>query len=130
MSFFYRQPGMNIPSSPPSLPIPRLSPTASSTDYMGQTFHHLCRFWSIVHEVSLEYHGSGQPPWASGATLRFAEFKFRELLAWSNSLPTTLSSEHSNRPHHVKIMQYVEPTLPPSLAWGIYWVTLVVIRYR
>lgn len=97
---------------------------------MGQTFHHLCRFWSIVHEVSLEYHGSGQPPWASGATLRFAEFKFRELLAWSNSLPTTLSSEHSNRPHHVKIMQYVEPTLPPSLAWGIYWVTLVVIRYR
>lgn len=71
---------------------------------MGYAFPYLCRFWKIVHEVGLLYHEDGELPWGSRTSLAFAEFKFRELLAWSNSLPTELRSQREN-PHYIKIMQ-------------------------
>ena len=71
---------------------------------MGETFPHICRFWSILHEVSLLYCGDGKLPWGASGSLLFAEFKFRELLAWSNNLPSRLSQAHHN-PHHVQVLQ-------------------------
>lgn len=71
---------------------------------MGTTFSHLCRFWSILHEVSLVYAGDDITGWGSSATVPFAEFKFRELLAWSNSLPSHLI-QSNHELHHVKILQ-------------------------
>ncbi|KJZ69239.1 hypothetical protein HIM_11362 [Hirsutella minnesotensis 3608] len=74
-----------------------------SSGYMGHTFPYVCRFWSILSEVSEVYSGDGQLPWGSSGSLSFAEFKFRELLAWSNSMPSRLSENHHN-PHHVQIL--------------------------
>jgi len=50
------------------------------------------------------YHGPGKPPWGRQRSLQFAEFKYRELLAWSNNLPFQLSSEQSKPPQHVQVM--------------------------
>ncbi|CAH0031040.1 unnamed protein product [Clonostachys rhizophaga] len=77
---------------------------SSPLHYMGYTFPHLCRFWNIVHEVSAVYNKGNQHPWASGSNLAFAEFKFRELLAWSQSLSFRQAAEHADSPHHVKVM--------------------------
>lgn len=46
----------------------------------------------------------GSESWGASAPLVFAEFKFRELLAWSNNLPPDLLSDARN-PHHVHVMQ-------------------------
>ncbi|KAK7227537.1 hypothetical protein V2G26_015540 [Clonostachys chloroleuca] len=110
MSLFYRQPGMHISLSCPHVPIPtasnvaRLQGRSSPLHYMGYTFPHLCRFWNIVHEVSAVYNKGNQHPWASGSNLAFAEFKFRELLAWSQNLSFRQAAEHADSPHHVKVM--------------------------
>lgn len=118
MSLFYHQPGLHCPRYPPRLPIPDCHPeydTVGSNSpcmthaptlpaYMGRTFPYLCQFWRIMHEVSLVYYSDGRLPSDGGATLRFAEFKFRELLAWSNSLPLHLS-RNDQSPHHVQIFQ-------------------------
>ena len=111
MSLFYHQPGVLCPSHPPRLPIPGEDELTNTTnlknthqDYIGDTFPYLCRFWSIMREVSCMYHASGQLPWGNHATLMFAEYKFRELLAWSNRLPRPMhASRHG--PHHVQVMQ-------------------------
>ncbi|KAF4508846.1 hypothetical protein G6O67_005177 [Ophiocordyceps sinensis] len=123
MSLFYHQPGLKCPQHPPQVPIPETQPNSadSTTDgpptpaslgaphvsllpwYMGQTFPHLCRFWSIVHEVSWVYYAGGQPPMGSRGYLPFAEYKFRELLAWSNGLPVQLT-QRDQSPHHVQIL--------------------------
>ena len=78
MSLFYHQPGMVCPSSPPRIPIPkramldtsRCGSFRSDTEsvpslpvYMGDTFPYLCRFWTIVREVSWVYHAKGKLPW-------------------------------------------------------------------
>jgi hypothetical protein len=120
MSLFYHQPGMVCPSSPPRIPIPkratldtsRCGSFGSDTEnvpslpvYMGDTFPYLCRFWTIVREVSWVYHAAGNLPWGSRGSLAFAEFKFRELLAWSNTLPPQLSANQHNQHHHVQVMQ-------------------------
>ena len=118
MSLFYRQPGLSGLAYPPRIAIPghKLSDeavdvpssyglqSAPSLGYMGETFPHICRFWFILHEVSLAYNRNGKLSWASSGSLPFAEFKFRELLAWSNSLPSRLSQSHHNS-HHVQILQ-------------------------
>ncbi|XP_044716408.1 fungal zn(2)-Cys(6) binuclear cluster domain-containing protein [Hirsutella rhossiliensis] len=100
MSLFYHQPELKCPQHPPQVPIPENqqhnadsvaegphTPASLGSQnvsllpwYMGQTFPHLCRFWSIVHE-----------------------FKFRELLAWGNGLPTQLT-QRDQSPHHVQIL--------------------------
>lgn len=121
MSLFYHQPGSICPS-PPKLAVPLNASCgkirfgtikATSTqlthvaEYMGDTFPRLCQFWTIMREVHLVYQGeSGTQPWGKGASLSFAEFKFRELMAWSNSLPPHLLSELKN-PHHVHVLQSV-----------------------
>jgi hypothetical protein len=113
MSLFYRQPGIFCPQTPPRIAIPECGLPSKpnndksrppSLDYMGSTFPHLCAFWRIVHEVSVVYQGDGQQTWGSGGTLAFAEFKFRELLAWSNTLPARLS-RGQDHPHHVQVLQ-------------------------
>ena len=120
MSLFYRQPGLSGLSGlrhPPCIAIPEhkpsknSSPTTSASEpkspalrYMGDTFPHICRFWCIVHEVSLAYCVDDKLPLDFSSGLAFAEFKFRELLAWSNNLPSHLSQGHQN-PHHVQILQ-------------------------
>ena len=113
MSLFYRQPGLFCPKHPPKIAIPECGvpseleagqPRPPSLDYMGSTFPHICRFWSIVYEVGLVYQGDGQQPWGSDGTLAFAEFKFRELLAWSNTLPARLA-QGQDHPHHVLVLQ-------------------------
>lgn len=86
-------------------PVPIYGPTPPpAPDYMGSTFPHICRFWRIVHEVSIVYQNDGQQSWGYRGSLSFAEFKFRELLAWSNSLPPQLLPAHDH-PHHVQVLQ-------------------------
>lgn len=105
MSLFYHQPGMKCLGAPPELPIPNMEPTGrSSPPYMGCSFPQLCRLWSILSEVGLVYYSDGQSPWGSRGSLPFAEYKYRELLAWSNSLPSQLIQDNRN-PHHVQILQ-------------------------
>ncbi|PFH61554.1 hypothetical protein XA68_16977 [Ophiocordyceps unilateralis] len=113
MSLFYRQPGMHCSYHPPCVPIPGeesmdtapsspASTQASQRDNMKSLFPHLCRFWRIMHEVSLAYEEQKHPPGFKG-TLAFAEFKFRELLAWSNRLPRHLSRDDQH-PHYVQVL--------------------------
>lgn len=76
---------------------------------MGDTFPRLCQFWTIIREVNVVYQAQAnesRKAWGTGVTLPFAEFKFRELLAWSNNLPSRLLSSTDN-PHHVHVMQLV-----------------------
>ena len=103
MSLFYRQPGLSHVKRPPQIAIPpcKWSP---ALEYMGTTFPSTCDFWAILHEVSLVYSGDDENSWGSTATIQFAEFKFRELLAWSNKLPSRLTQDHDHL-HHVQILQ-------------------------
>ncbi|KHN96822.1 uncharacterized protein MAM_05378 [Metarhizium album ARSEF 1941] len=108
MSLFYRQPGLSCPESPPVLPPPGDDEQdggeePAPPDYMGGVFPYLCRFWSIVHEVALLSRGDGGSPAPEQQSLRFVEYKFRELLAWSNGLPYGLSRGDQN-PHYVQVL--------------------------
>lgn len=117
MSLFYRQPGLEGPRLPPHLPIPGFehnndadgaaSSNSSSSQphfqYMGGVFPYLCKFWGIMYEVSLAYDDT-QSPLNGLGTLHFAEYKFRELLAWSNTLPSHLLRVNQN-PHYVQVLQ-------------------------
>ncbi|KAL7908161.1 N-terminal fungal transcription regulatory domain-containing protein [Trichoderma velutinum] len=116
MSLFYRQPGLQCPKIPPKLPIPwnhepdvpegseNLDNPQVEPDpqYMGGVFPYLCQFWSILHELAVMYRHKG-PLRGDKRTLYFAEFKFRELLAWSNRLPPKLS-RNDRSPHFVQIL--------------------------
>lgn len=109
MSLFYRQPGLVPPECPPHLPVPEIQENKDSEnkktediDYKGGVFPQLCHFWSILHEVALLYAGNEKPS-TDSRSLRFAEYKFRELLAWSNSLPNDLCRNDQN-PHYVQVM--------------------------
>ncbi|KAK7219309.1 hypothetical protein V2G26_007312 [Clonostachys chloroleuca] len=95
-SLFYRQPGMEMIRYPPHLPIPGgvdggtecvLHSDLPEPTYIGHTFPHVCEFWRIMHEVCLLYYRDSTPRSANLILSLFTEFKFRELLAWSNSLP-------------------------------------------
>ncbi|KAG6006167.1 hypothetical protein E4U21_007277 [Claviceps maximensis] len=117
MSLFYHQPGMLCPTSPPLIAVPkgRLLDTSETSlvlhaevvswlpPYMGDTFPYLCWFWTIVREMTWVYYVGGETTLGSQGSLAFAEFKFRELLAWSNSLPPQLSTK-KHTPHHVQVM--------------------------
>jgi hypothetical protein len=121
MALFYQQPGLSYPEYPPALPIPghawNHTPDDSSESahqtlqqtYMGDTFPILCRFWKIMHEVTLKYYRDQPVPLeglSGHITLAFAEYKYRELIAWAETLPPSMvRSEQS--PHHVLVFQYV-----------------------
>ncbi|KAL6805193.1 N-terminal fungal transcription regulatory domain-containing protein [Trichoderma sp. SZMC 28012] len=116
MSLFYRQPGLEAPGCPPHLPIPGFehhnsvdgaagpgSPSLQPQfQYMGGVFPYICKFWSIMYEVSLTYNDT-QSPLSGLRTLHFAEYKFRELLGWSNTLPSYLLRVNQN-PHYVQVL--------------------------
>lgn len=125
MSLFYQQPGLEYPEHPPGVPIPGLSddqlPQSSDTSdrstpnntksvnahYMGDTFPALCQFWKILHGVTLQYYKHGRPPHddlGSLTSIEFAEYKFRELIAWVETLPARLAHSEDS-PHHVIIFQ-------------------------
>ncbi|KAG6990450.1 Nitrogen assimilation transcription factor nit-4 [Fusarium oxysporum f. sp. raphani] len=117
MALFYQQPGLSYPEHPPIWPIPgngwhetsegspeSIRQTFQST-YMGDTFPVLCRFWRIIHQVTLRYYRDQPYPregLSDHITLAFAEYKYRELIAWAETLPPSMvRSEQS--PHHVLI---------------------------
>ncbi|KAF6814780.1 zinc finger protein [Colletotrichum plurivorum] len=116
-TLFYQQPGLEYPNHPPAYPIPGEGPTdyigeTSSTSsnasedslpaYMGKTFPALCRFWSIIHGVTLAYYKNQPTPLPDHVTLEFAEFKYRELLTCMETLPSD-QVLRAGCPHHVVI---------------------------
>jgi hypothetical protein len=73
---------------------------------MGDTFSALCTFWNIVHGFGYTW-GTDEPNIPHHhqlSRLEFTEYKFRELLAWAENLPTSLARGEDN-PHHVVILQ-------------------------
>ncbi|KAF4440587.1 Nitrogen assimilation transcription factor nit-4 [Fusarium acutatum] len=117
MALFYQQPGLSYPEYPPIVPIPGHEwhdPSEPSPEshqqrpkqtYMGDTFPIICRFWRIMHEVTLKYYRDQPFPrksLSSHIALAFAEYKYRELIAWAETLPPSMvRSEQS--PHHVLV---------------------------
>ena len=117
---FYRQPGVKFPRLPPGFPIPGLEQIAAEdlrqgehtgADYipsmprfMGETFPFLCKLWLIMHDVAKIYYSDSAVKLEQHALLRFAEYKFRELLVLGDSLPASFSREHRNA-HHTVIFQ-------------------------
>ncbi|KAM0507994.1 hypothetical protein ACHAP8_000199 [Fusarium lateritium] len=106
MALFYQQPGLSYPKYPPTVPIPGHTWHHSSEGspqctrqtlqetYMGDTFPVLCRFWRIMHGVTLKYYRDQPHPresLSSHITLAFAEYKYRELIAWGETLPPSMS---------------------------------------
>jgi hypothetical protein len=103
---------MQCPDSPPTLRIPgdyeaEYPSTSASAlavkrlpPYMGTTLPALCKFWRIIQSVSLVYFPSSPKVDEESLKLEFAETKYRELLAWSESLPAELT-RHEDNPHHV-----------------------------
>ncbi|EXK25972.1 hypothetical protein FOMG_17413 [Fusarium oxysporum f. sp. melonis 26406] len=62
---------------------------------MGDTFPVLCRFWRILHEVTLRYYRDQPRPredLSGHITLEFAEYKYRELIAWAETLPPSMNA--------------------------------------
>jgi hypothetical protein len=123
MSLFYRQKGGSYSEYPPIFPVPAGgtigqgdgqggtgSSNAAGTDLADQephgqdVFPSLCHFWSIMHEVATVYHGNMTVSTRELPSLQFAEFKFRELLAWADGLPIDLTRSQNN-PDLVIILQ-------------------------
>lgn len=122
ISLFYSQPDVQCPSPPPSLSIPQCgavhSPSLNAMPgvdgmgngllhtmphYMGVTFPAVCEFWRIVHDVSLA-HRDVQNRTGRWLDLQEAEMKYREIMAWAESLPPALA-RGAEKPHHVIIFQ-------------------------
>lgn len=72
---------------------------------MGNTFPLICEFWEIIREVSLAYFSSQEDP-KDSVSLDFAEMKFRELLAWAETIPMPVIRDVQS-PHHVMVFQSV-----------------------
>ncbi|KAL2202768.1 hypothetical protein CC79DRAFT_1173017 [Sarocladium strictum] len=114
MSLFFRQQGIIYPEDPPVMPIPSSvtgppNPEALEDDYIerGQLptenesehdtlFRSLCQFWRIMHEVTSVYHENRERFVQGTMSLQFAEYKYRELLAWADTLPQNLSRSDDN----------------------------------
>lgn len=78
--------------------------------YIGSTFTELCRFWTIVQEVSTVYQEETSVPLTERVPVAFAEAKYRKLLAWSDMLPSAaLRSDQDPAPAHVLFLQSVSP---------------------
>lgn len=117
MALFYYQSEIDYPIYPPYLPIPEedevpnvgrvLGRESSSprTRYVGDTFPTVCRLWRIMHEVTIAYgKDRSNHHLRDRVSLEFAEYKYRELLAWADNLPPGLVRTEQN-PHHVVIFQ-------------------------
>ncbi|KAI1772241.1 hypothetical protein F4818DRAFT_180178 [Hypoxylon cercidicola] len=113
VSFFYRQPGSEIPRSPPVVPIPGEAIHAhsagsmtdeASTDQgqLKEVFPAVCHFWRIVHGAGWIYNlvQDSPPP---RYTTALAEHTFRELIAWAEALPPSmLRTERES--HYVTVL--------------------------
>ena len=74
---------------------------------MGGTFPAVCRFWRIIHGLTSRYYKSTvlpRGPRGDSVNLEFAEFKYRELLTWAETLPDTFAQSDSS-PHHIVVLQ-------------------------
>ncbi|KAI8962418.1 hypothetical protein F5Y11DRAFT_193867 [Daldinia sp. FL1419] len=113
MSLFYRQPGVESPSSAPVLPIPgeRTSLQRGGSTYesipadeglLEMIFPALCNFWQIIQGAAWIYTpAQGRPP--GNFQIALVEHTFRELLAWAEALPLPLLRA-DERPHHVIVL--------------------------
>lgn len=127
MALFYQQPGLEYPEHPPAIEIPgvgvyeqsessnpidrsqSVDSKSSKAHYMGETFPILCRFWQIMHPVALRYYNHIRLPSETlrcHVNLEFAEYKFRELIAWMETLPASLVQTEKSA-HHIVILQSV-----------------------
>lgn len=121
MTLFYRQQGVASLAYPPVLDVPASSGTSKadadhmelesllggqlpSYSYAGDTFVALCHFWRIMYDVATVYYCGHDKTPEQPLTLQFAEFKFRELLAWTDELPLTLARSEEV-PHYILILQ-------------------------
>ncbi|KAG5971061.1 hypothetical protein E4U55_001322 [Claviceps digitariae] len=79
--------------------------TTSLSLSMGRTFQTLCGFWTLMQEVFAVYNNRLDPrPLRERVSLAFAEAKYQKLLAWSDSVESSVSrGEHSSG--HVLIFQ-------------------------
>lgn len=78
--------------------------SASKPSYAGKSFPYFCQFWCVVHEIAAMYYSSSKHI-HEHVPLAYAESKFRQLLAWADSLPPDCS-RHEGMPHNVAEMQY------------------------
>jgi hypothetical protein len=86
---------MKCPEYAPNLPVPGAEEEGAADQpprqgmslppYMGTIFPALCEFWRIAHDVVVSYHQGGR------SSSQLAEYKYRELLAWAESLPGVLA---------------------------------------
>jgi hypothetical protein len=123
MSLFYRQQGVDYPDFPPCVPIPdaetagiyedsQFHDHSTETGEKGskpspkppELFANICRFWRIMHEVTTIYYGNQTASVEGTVSLQFAEFKYRELLAWADRLPVVLARS-SRIPDVIVILQ-------------------------
>lgn len=121
---------MDCTKHPPRVGIPAPSSMPSSK-YMGAMFPQICRFWVILHEITMVYGENGRAAWGSGATLSFAEFKFRELLTWSNTLPSRLT-RHVDHSHHVQMRTFASngTTINAVCAASVAQLKHLIVDYR
>lgn len=101
MSIFCHQSGVEYPSCPPLLPIPthetqpEVSEATASTGLRSRPYYVLfpilCKFWCILNGVAVAYYSNAPGEIRDRVAFEFAEFKFRELLAWADRLPSSLA---------------------------------------
>lgn len=126
MTLFYRQREITTMRHFPTLDIPDSAGTSQGDECRPEVednvagripssireadvFVALCRFWRIMYDVATAYYQQEEVNQGK-VSLQFAEFKFRELLAWTDDLPLTLARSGHN-PHYVMILQYVGSSL-------------------
>ncbi|KAH8177046.1 fungal zn(2)-Cys(6) binuclear cluster domain-containing protein [Sarocladium implicatum] len=120
MTLFYRQRGVTTMPYYPTLDMPDPAGTSKvdeadmetepdrgirtpSSPRDGDIFIALCRFWRIMHDVVSAYYGESHVVDKDKLSLQFAEFKFRELLAWTDEMPLKLARSGKS-PHQVVIL--------------------------
>ncbi|KAK0612148.1 hypothetical protein B0T14DRAFT_409834, partial [Immersiella caudata] len=106
-SFLYQQPRLECPRLPPALPIPGEKSSSqhkpSGRSHYMAIFPILCQFASIILDLSLRYHQAGRVVDQVQPCQQFAEFKYRELLAWAETLPPWMTNGQANASPHTII---------------------------
>lgn len=113
ISFFYRQPGSENPRSAPTVPIPGETTPMVHGDSMAEErstgegkiqeiFPVVCRFWQIIHGAGWIYNLVPDSPPARYA-IALAEHTFRELIAWAETLPSSVLRTQRES-HHATVL--------------------------
>lgn len=109
MRAFYLQPGIKYPDQPPNYPIPEpgnvqadaseeMHPESQSTMQYRANIAVLSKFWCIVSDVLRTYSKYSHARIRDHVSVQFAEFKFRELMAWADALPSRLTGLDQHSP--------------------------------